>query len=111
VTIGYDAPWRQVHALLLEAAAQTAGVRAAPAPHVLQRALSDFYVAYQLVAHVERADRSFEILSELHQRIQDHFNEHGVQILSPHLAVQPREPVTVPRSAWFAAPAAPPGRE
>src|SRR5262245_12215942 len=111
VTIGYDAPWRQVHALLLGAAAQTAGLRESPAPRVLQRALSDFYVAYQLVAHAEHAERSFEVLSELHQRIQDSFNEHGVQILSPHFAVQPREPVTVPRSAWFASPAAPPPDE
>lgn len=105
VTIGYDAPWRQVHALLLEAAAQTPGVRASAAPYVLQRSLSDFYVAYQLVAHVEDPERTLEVLSELHQRIQDRFNEHGVQILSPHFALQPREPVVVPRSRWFAAPA------
>src|SRR4029078_13691361 len=32
VTIGYDAPWRQVHALLLEAAAGTPGARARTAP-------------------------------------------------------------------------------
>jgi small-conductance mechanosensitive channel len=57
---------------------------------------------------VERPELSFEALSELHQLIQDRFNEHGVQILSPHFAIQPREPVTVPRSAWFAPPAAPP---
>jgi small-conductance mechanosensitive channel len=105
VTIGYDAPWRQVHALLLEAAAQTAGLRGAPAPYVLQRSLSDFYVAYQLVAHVGRPDRTFEVTSELNQHIQDRFNEHGVQILSPHFVVQPPEPAVVPRSRWFTPPA------
>lgn len=111
VTIGYDAPWRQVHALLLEAAANTAGVRPTPPPRVLQRALSDFYVAYQLVAHVERTDRSLEVLSDLHQQIQDRFNAHGVQIMSPHFAIQPGRPVVVPQSRWFDAPAAAPARE
>jgi len=32
VTIGYDAPWRQVHAMLIEAARRTPAVRATPAP-------------------------------------------------------------------------------
>ena len=32
VTIGYDAPWRQVHALLLLAAERTPGMRKRPAP-------------------------------------------------------------------------------
>jgi small-conductance mechanosensitive channel len=111
VTIGYDAPWRQVHALLLEAAAHTSGVRRAPEPHVLQRALSDFYVAYQLVAHVERPELSPEVLSELHQQIQDRFNAAGVQIMSPHFALQPAHPVSVPESRWFAPPATTPARE
>jgi small-conductance mechanosensitive channel len=107
VTIGYDAPWRQVHALLLQAADQTSGLRESPPPRVLQRALSDFYVAYQLVAHAQHPEHTFEVLSELHQNIQDRFNEHGVQILSPHFAVPPREAVVVPPSRWFAPPAKP----
>ncbi|HJX91042.1 MAG TPA: hypothetical protein VJ372_11130, partial [Pyrinomonadaceae bacterium] len=41
------------------------------------------------------------ILSELHMHIQDAFNEHGVQIMSPHFETQPREKVFVPRSQWF----------
>jgi small-conductance mechanosensitive channel len=111
VTIGYDAPWRQVHALLLEAAANTPGVRTNPAPKVLQRALSDFYVAYLLVAHVERPEQSPSTLSELHQQIQDRFNAAGVQIMSPHFALQPGSRVVVPQSEWFAPPATSPARE
>jgi small-conductance mechanosensitive channel len=34
VTIGYDAPWRQVHALLLQAAERTSGLRREPKPYV-----------------------------------------------------------------------------
>ena len=48
VTIGYDTPWRQVHAMLLEAARNTPGIRAEPAPFVIQTALDDFYVRYSL---------------------------------------------------------------
>src|SRR5204862_3890475 len=49
VTIGYDAPWRQVHAMLIEAARRTPGVVPDdPTPRVFQTALSDFYVEYRL---------------------------------------------------------------
>jgi small-conductance mechanosensitive channel len=107
VTIGYDAPWRQVHALLLLAARRAEGLAPEPAPFVLQRSLSDFYVEYQLVARLAPRAVRPAVLSRLHAEIQDAFNEHGVQILSPHFEGQPAAPVLVPRSAWFAAPAAP----
>jgi small-conductance mechanosensitive channel len=107
VTIGYDAPWRQVHALLELAARRTAGLRREPAPYVVQRALSDFYVEYQLVAHAERSDDRPLALSRLHAAIQDAFNEHGVQIMSPHFRGQPQQAVLVPRERWHAPPARP----
>jgi len=92
-SIGYDVPWRKAHALLLDAARETPGIRADPAPYVLQRALDDFYVQYELVAAVENAvDRPY-VASALHGRIQDVFNAAGVQIMSPHYVFQPRHPV------------------
>jgi small-conductance mechanosensitive channel len=107
VTIGYDAPWRQVHALLLEAAARTEGLRTEPPPFVLQRALSDFYVEYELVGRIDAPlDRPY-IMTRLHANVQDLFNEYGVQILSPHYMTQPAEPVVVDRRNWYAAPAKP----
>jgi small-conductance mechanosensitive channel len=93
VTIGYDAPWRQVHELLLSAAARTAGIRKAPEPFVLQRSLSDFYVEYELRFRVAKPEERFWLLSALHAEIQDRFNEARVQIMSPHFEKQPREPV------------------
>jgi hypothetical protein len=42
VTIGYDAPWRTVHELLLKSALETPDVLSFPEPFVWQRALSDF---------------------------------------------------------------------
>jgi small-conductance mechanosensitive channel len=105
VTIGYDAPWRQVHSMLELAAARTSGLRAAPKPYVLQRALGDFYVEYELRAHLQKTETWFAVQSELHGRIQDVFNEYGVQIMSPHFMVQPENAVVVPKSGWYAAPA------
>src|SRR4029079_14949022 len=49
VTIGYDVPWRQIHAMLIEAAMRTPSVLPDPRPRVFQTALSDFYVEYRLV--------------------------------------------------------------
>jgi small-conductance mechanosensitive channel len=86
VTIGYDVPWRRVHELLLEAAGRTTGVQAQPAPWVIQTALSDFYVCYELDVYVGRPEVSHLILSELNQNVQDAFFRAGVEILSPHYA-------------------------
>jgi small-conductance mechanosensitive channel len=102
VTIGYDAPWRTVHALLLRAAARTPGIRREPRPRVLQRALQDFFVEYELLVHLERPEGRPLVLSELHARIQDAFNEGGVQIMSPHFEAQPEKKVVVPPAEWGA---------
>jgi small-conductance mechanosensitive channel len=107
LSIGYDAPWRQVHALLEEAARRTPGVRAAPAPYVYQRALTDFAVEYALYASIGYAPERAAVQSGLHAAIQDVFNEHGVQIMSPHFLSQPDRPVVVASSDWFRPPAAP----
>jgi hypothetical protein len=45
------------------------------------------------------------------QRIQDVFNEFGVQIVSPNYEADPEGPKVVPRDRWYAAPAMPPGAE
>lgn len=108
VTIGYDTPWRQVHAMLIRAALATPGVRPSPVPFVYQRALSDFYVQYELFAHIDRPLERVPILSAMHAAIQDEFNRHGVQIMSPHFYDQPEQAVLVPQSRWWAEPAARP---
>ncbi len=105
VTIGYDAPWRQVKAMLEVAAQRTPHVVDQPAPLVLQTSLSDFYIEYQLVVPIDRPDLHPHVQSDLHANIVDVFNEHGVQILSPHFMGQPAQPVVVPKENWHAAPA------
>ena len=114
VTIGYDTPWRQVHSMLLLAASRSAGVCQQPPPRVIQRSLGDFYIEYSLLVQLlplERPEERPVVLSELHAQIQDVFNEYGVQIMSPHFRWQPSQPVVVPKSDWFAAPASPPSGE
>ncbi len=84
VTIGYDAPWRQVHQLLINAARLTDGVLSHPRPFVLETELQDYYPCYQINAYIRDADRLGPIMSDLHQNIQDVFNEAGIEIMSPH---------------------------
>ena len=112
LTIGYSAPWRQVHAMLEEAARRTEGIAKTPAPYVRQTALSDFYAEYRLIAYTPLEDpgKRTEVLSRLHGSIQDVFNEHGVQIMSPHYMGDPGEPQVVPKERWYAPPAKPPGK-
>lgn len=84
VTIGYDAPWRQVHELLIAAARATSAILEAPQPFVLQTSLNDFYVTYEINAYTHEPNRMAAIYAELHQNIQDKFNEAGVEIMSSH---------------------------
>jgi small-conductance mechanosensitive channel len=107
VTIGYDTPWRQVEAMLIEAARRTPGILREPAPHVFQTALSDYYPEYLLVAQATamKAKPRAETMTELHRNIQDVFNEHGVQIMSPHYMTDPAEAKVVPPQRWYEPPA------
>lgn len=100
VTIGYDAPWRRVHDLLISAAIACGRFRSDPEPRVLQRSLSDFYVEYELVLAIDDPMDRIDALSDLHRNIQDAFNKAGLQIMSPHFAFQPHEPVVIPESQW-----------
>ena len=110
VTIGYDTPWRQVEGLLILAVERTPGLKKEPAPWVLQRSLTDFYVDYEVCAYLEDALARVRTLTALHANILDAFNEYGVQITSPNYEADPEVAKVVPREQWFAAPARrPPG--
>lgn len=86
VTIGYAAPWREVHDLLIAAARATTHILPKPESFVLQTSLNDFYVTYELNAYTDQPNLMATIYAELHQNIQDKFNEAGVEIMSPHYA-------------------------
>ena len=86
VTVGYDTPWRTVHALLMDACSATPGIAETPTPFIVQSALSDFYIEYRLCAHaLEESPRGrAEVRNRLHQNVLDMFDANGVRLTSPH---------------------------
>ena len=101
VSIGYDVPWRQVNQILIDAALNTPGVVDDPRPFVLETSLSDWYPVYQINAYIKEADKMAQIYSDLHQNIQDKFNEAGIEIMSPHyMAVRDGNATTMPKDDW-----------
>jgi len=97
VTIGYDAPWKKVHELLIAAAIDTENVLSKPEPFVLQTSLNDFYISYEINCYTDKPQNQSLIYSELHSKIQDKFNEAGVEIMSPHYSnVRDGNKTTVP---------------
>jgi len=111
VGIGYETPWRQVEAMLLESARRTPGLRSEPEPFVLQRKLGDFAVDYELNAYCDTTRGIMALYSELHRNILDVFNEYGVQIMTPAYEGDPEQAKVVPRSQWFTSPAKAPSVE
>jgi len=100
VTLGYDDDWRTVHALLIEAAGRVEGIEREPEPFVLQRALNDHHITYELNCVTRLSDQMRPLYSRLHEEIQDAFARAGVEIMSPvynalrdaNAMVMPREP-------------------
>jgi small-conductance mechanosensitive channel len=107
VGIGYETPWRQVEAMLLEAAGRTRGLMADPPPFVRQASLGDFAITYELNVHCDDPQAMNALYTELHRNILDVFNEFGVQIMTPAYEGDPEQPKLVPKERWFAAPAQP----
>lgn len=98
VSIGYDVPWRKVHAMLLKAAKATPGIMADPEPFVLETELQDWYPVYQINAYIKEADQLTQIYSNLYQSIQDIFAEADIEIMSPHyMAVRDGNETTIPK--------------
>jgi small-conductance mechanosensitive channel len=97
ITLGYDIPWRQVHETLIAAALATPDILAEPAPYVLQTALNDFYISYELNAYTLTPQSIPAVYSALHQNIQDQCNEAGIELCSPHyMALRDGNHSTIP---------------
>jgi small-conductance mechanosensitive channel len=103
--IGYDTPWRQVEAMMKEAALRSEGIRREPEPFVLELSLNSFDITYELDAFLEPGALFFTTKANLCRNILDQFNEHGVQIMTPAYEFDPLNPKVVPREQWYTAPA------
>jgi len=106
VGIGYETSWRQVEAMLLDAAARTPGIAADPRPFVMIKRLGDFAIVYELNAACRDVPAMNRLYTLLHQQILDVFNEHGVQIMTPAYEGDPSEPKVVSPDKWEVAPSA-----
>jgi len=97
LTIGYNTPWSTVHQLLIDAALGARGILTSPWPFVLQKGFNDSHVTYELNAFTNDAGQMEKLLSELHERIQNQFNDAGVEIMSPaYVAVRDGNAITIP---------------
>jgi small-conductance mechanosensitive channel len=108
VGIGYETPWRQVEAMLLEAAARTPGLLREPPPFVLQKALGTFAVDYEINVYCDNTKGILLLYTALHRNILDVFNEYGVQIMTPAYEGDTEQPKVVARENWYLSPAAGP---
>lgn len=100
LTLGYDVPWRQVHELLCQAALTTPAIQDEPAPYVIQTALNDYHISYELTAFTAQPLLLYRLKGDLHQSIQDRFSEAGIEIMSPsYLAMRDGNPSTLPSLA------------
>lgn len=87
ITIGYDTPWPLVHKMMIEAAARSSLINHEKKAFVLQTALNDYHISYQLNAYTGHAESIPSAYSELHQNLQQVFSENGVEIMSPGFTV------------------------
>jgi small-conductance mechanosensitive channel len=110
VGIGYETPWRQVEAMLLEAARRTPGLMPDRAPFVFHLQLGDFCVTYELNVYCADPLKIRAVYTDLHRHILDVFNEYGVQIMTPAYEGDPEIPKVVPKEQWYLAPAKPDAR-
>ena len=107
VAIGYNTDWREVHRLLLEAARQTPRVLGSPPPFVLQTALADYAVSYELNAYTDAPGIMHLTSSALLEQILDAFAQAEIEIMTPAFtalrdgsrAALPQLPGSVPNGA------------
>jgi small-conductance mechanosensitive channel len=107
VGIGYETPWRQVEAILIEAAVRTPGLLREPKPFVLEKELRTFDVDYELNVYCDRPNSTASLYAALHRNILDLCNEYGVQIMTPAYEGDPKDTKVVAKDQWYAAPATP----
>lgn len=107
VGIGYETPWRQVEAMLVQAAERTPGLLKEPRPFILLMGLGDFAINYELNVYCDNPREMNSLYTELHRHVLDVFNEYGVQIMTPAYRADTPEPKVVPREQWHAPPAPP----
>ncbi len=73
---------------------------------ILQKALGDFCVTYEINVYCDRPQAMPQLHTELHRWILDVLNEYGIQIVTPAYEGDPEQAKVVPGEQLFTAPAA-----
>jgi small-conductance mechanosensitive channel len=107
VGVGYDSPWRQIEAMLMQAAARTESVLKDPPPFTLALSLDDYNVRYEVNAYLKPGVIPYVGSSELNRNVLDIFNEYGISLLSPSYRADPPKPKLVSKENWYTTPANP----
>jgi small-conductance mechanosensitive channel len=96
VSVGYEVPWRDVGAMLPDAAKRTPDIAEAPEPFVHQLELGDFAPRYGVFVATRDEAAMGNITTALLANIQDVFAGKGIQIMTPSYATDPRAPKVPP---------------
>lgn len=83
VAVGFDVGHERVHGLLIQAARETEGIVANPAPEAFGKELEGDAIHYQLLAYTGQPERMKEIKSALIYKIQDLLSTAGVHPAGP----------------------------
>ncbi|KAA6330535.1 Mechanosensitive channel MscK [termite gut metagenome] len=98
VGFSFDVHWKTVHDILIQAALDTPGVVAEPAPFVLEVSFYDSGVNYQINVFIRDADEINRIYSDLHHRIQERANKAGVEMVVPqYVATRDGSEISIPK--------------
>lgn len=97
VTLSYSVPWPKVHQLLVQAALATPDILPEPKPFVLQTALHDYTVAYEINGYTKKPNDMAQIYSDLQQNVLDTFHKAKVEMLSPsYMAIRNGKEPAIP---------------
>lgn len=102
VVVGYETPWRQVEAMLLDAARRTSGLMTQPAPFVRELKLGNAGVTYELNAYCNNPRAVASLYAEILRNVLDVLDENGIDPVTPThvaLAADARAPKVVPKDA------------
>lgn len=88
VVVGYDTPWRQVEAMLLDAVQRTSGLMAQPAPFVRELELGNAGVTYELNAYCDNPLAVASLYAAILRNVLDVLDENGIDPVTPtHVAL------------------------
>lgn len=83
VVVGYETPWRQAEAMLLEAARRTSGLMTQPAPFVRELELGNVGVTYELNAYCNNPLAVAALYAAILRNVLDVFDENGIDMFTP----------------------------